>query len=548
MKDLNEFEKLIQTLKQIEQIEPPSNFEYRVMREVEKIESPVGLRERIYQLLIRNPQGVYPEARGAIRHLVTTRYAPAWAISAAIHLIIFAALALVLIQPTQRQIIENYQIKFMPADSKERVFDPTESGLPSLTNQKIPPSKITDSDTVGQGTEVLPPEVTEPITDQPPEKVVEPVFPPSIWKNKLPPLVNLDSIAEKRFVEHISSGRQAYKRPELLAKYGGDASTERAVSQGLKWLEHSQESDGSWNPEKYGGVKDYTVGLTALSLLTYLNDGSNSKSGSHQKVIAAGIKYLLANQQANGLFGPSYLGGKPINYMYNHGIAALSVLENYCATQDKEDESSVRKAVYFILASQNPEGGWGYQSHNGVNDTSVTVWQITALRVARALEIKGVAESIKKASHWLASVTNEAGQVGYRKINNYPNGHNALTAAGMFAQLFIGWDKEDALIEKQAKLLTNTLPKMHPTGEELDNDFYYWYFGTLAMKEVGGESWKTWNKHLKETLVKAQIPNSKVGGSWEPVDRWSTHGGRLYTTSMAILTLQVYYRYPTTEG
>jgi len=114
----------------------------------------------------------------------------------------------------------------------------------------------------------------------------------------------------------------------------------------------------------------------------------------------------------------------------------------------------------------------------------------------------------------------------------------------MFVQLFVGQDRQDALIQKQAKILAKHLPETPPTTKEADNDFYYWHFGTLAMVQSGGEVWQTWNKYLKETLVKAQTTNTTPEtGSWAPVDRWNFYGGKLYTTSMAILTLQSYYRY-----
>ncbi len=32
-------------------------------------------------------------------------------------------------------------------------------------------------------------------------------------------------------------------------------------------------------------------------------------------------------------------------------------------------------------------------------------------------------------------------------------------------------------------------------------------------------------------------------GSWDPTGRWSPQGGRVYSTALAVLTLEVYYRY-----
>ena len=32
-------------------------------------------------------------------------------------------------------------------------------------------------------------------------------------------------------------------------------------------------------------------------------------------------------------------------------------------------------------------------------------------------------------------------------------------------------------------------------------------------------------------------------GSWDPNSKWGRQGGRIYSTALAILTLEVYYRY-----
>jgi hypothetical protein len=67
------------------------------------------------------------------------------------------------------------------------------------------------------------------------------------------------------------------------------------------------------------------------------------------------------------------------------------------------------------------------------------------------------------------------------------------------------------------------------------------------------KDWKRWNVRVRDGLVAMQVAgNSCARGSWDPnspqPDAWartdSRHGaGRLYLTSLSILTLEVYYRY-----
>jgi hypothetical protein len=76
-----------------------------------------------------------------------------------------------------------------------------------------------------------------------------------------------------------------------------------------------------------------------------------------------------------------------------------------------------------------------------------------------------------------------------------------------------------------------------------ETNFYYWYYGTLAMYQRGGADWKTWNEVLRELLVGTQVKFGAVAGSWEPRDPWGGYGGRLYSTALATLCLEVPYRF-----
>ena len=75
-------------------------------------------------------------------------------------------------------------------------------------------------------------------------------------------------------------------------------------------------------------------------------------------------------------------------------------------------------------------------------------------------------------------------------------------------------------------------------------DFYYWYYGTLAMFQMGGDYWRAWNKKLKSALVDHQRGDGHEHGSWDPRGAWGFAGGRVYATAINVLSLQIYYRYP----
>jgi hypothetical protein len=80
---------------------------------------------------------------------------------------------------------------------------------------------------------------------------------------------------------------------------------------------------------------------------------------------------------------------------------------------------------------------------------------------------------------------------------------------------------------------------------------YYWYWGTLAMFQVGGEVWGKWNEALKEAVVEHQhlAGSGARAGSWDPVGPWGVQdGGRVYSTALMTLCLEIYYRYDRVHG
>jgi len=74
-------------------------------------------------------------------------------------------------------------------------------------------------------------------------------------------------------------------------------------------------------------------------------------------------------------------------------------------------------------------------------------------------------------------------------------------------------------------------------------DFYYWYYATLAMFQMGGDYWRQWNKHMKAALVNHQRQSGDEAGSWDPIGAWGFAGGRVYATAINTLSLEIYYRY-----
>ena len=110
-------------------------------------------------------------------------------------------------------------------------------------------------------------------------------------------------------------------------------------------------------------------------------------------------------------------------------------------------------------------------------------------------------------------------------------------------------------MRKGADHLLNNLPEMGSPGHRppvatLGNplrDTYYWYYATQVMFHMKGEHWEQWNERLHPLLVDTQLSTGPMAGSWDPrapvPDRWGPHAGRVYVTTMNLLSLEVYYRH-----
>jgi hypothetical protein len=55
--------------------------------------------------------------------------------------------------------------------------------------------------------------------------------------------------------------------------------------------------------------------------------------------------------------------------------------------------------------------------------------------------------------------------------------------------------------------------------------------------------WEPWNKALKKAVLDSQRHDGDEKGSWDPKDAWGFPGGRVYSTALMVLCLEVYYRY-----
>ena len=345
--------------------------------------------------------------------------------------------------------------------------------------------------------------------------------------------------------------RRIEQRRAIALKNGGSEASERAVELSLRWMADQQEADGRWSSARHaGGIakKDpqgqdrldggvyADSGVTGLVVLSFLGAGYTHEEGQYSSNVKRAIDWLVMQQQTNG-----YLGGKATRYdmMYCHAIAGFALAEAYGMQSDPNDfpalREAVRGSVRLIAAMQNDDGGWRY-GKGGESDMSMFGWQLMALKSAVNAGITVPEETRRGMTKFLQarSLGSRGGLAGY-KLSERPT--PAMTAEALFCRQMFNVRQSDAASQEAVTYLRQNLPRLAVYDE------YYWYYGTLAMFQYDGEPWEDWNSSLRDMLIGLQRTSGPNAGSWDPKGKWSGIGGRLYSTALSTMSLEVYYRF-----
>ncbi len=345
--------------------------------------------------------------------------------------------------------------------------------------------------------------------------------------------------------------RTTPNREAIIEELGGSPETERAVRQALAWLALHQSDDGRWDLDAFmenykekgkradggGQRKNQDIGVTGLAALAYLGAGhthlpakDTGRTTEFAPVVRKAIEWIVKGQKENG---DLRRGGQ----MYGHAMATMVLAEAYTMTGDESLVHPIRKAVDFIMHAQRPNSGWRYEPQSD-SDTSVVGWQIMALKSAEVAGFEVPPKVYRGAANWLDKV--RKGKRG--GLYEYQPGRKpspAMTAEGFFVEQYLDFNPGSARSAESIMYVMEHLP--HARGGKAN--YYYWYYATLALHQIGGDAWEEWNQHIQKTLVDAQRTDGPHKGSWDPRSEWGKHGGRVYTTAVAALTLEVYYRY-----
>ena len=346
--------------------------------------------------------------------------------------------------------------------------------------------------------------------------------------------------------------RSLARRAATARQFGGTNESEQAVELSLRWLAAHQHPDGHWDASEFGSGKvkidedgvdrrnagiEADSGVTALCVLAFLGAGYTHEEGKYASEVGKALEWLVGRQAADG-----GLSGNATRYarMYCHAMATYALAEAYGMQSDVTTDTRLRrpllKAVEFIINEQNPEdGGWRYVKGQP-GDMSMFGWQLMALKSA---EIAGMRIPSEVRTRMYAFLR-DRGLGTYGGIASYRDGDPdspTMTAEALFCRQMLGFRHQSRASQEAVAYMLKNRPRLG------NPNLYYWYYGTLSMYQYGGDAWKQWNELVREHLVSQQKRTGNLAGTWDPNGPWGPYGGRLYSTAIATLTLEVYYRF-----
>ncbi|TWT50202.1 hypothetical protein Pla22_29430 [Rubripirellula amarantea] len=434
--------------------------------------------------------------------------------------------------------------RFVPPDPNLGSLDSASRQTSDLANGQRPDAIATDS-IVPDFTPALPRKVS---------RLLDPAA--TIDRESTAALVSNTDLPSKlpevfKLVPLVTSveSRTKENKAILLERFGGSKQSEEAVQRALIWLVNHQAVDGGWTFDHQqvcngkcdgsGHMAGSRNGATGLALLPFLGAGETHFQGNYTDVVQRGIDYLLAHQERvpNSMTAGSWheSGGT----MYSHCLASLAICEAYAMTGDSRLRLPAQASLDYLVLAQDPyRGGWRY-SPRQAGDTSVVGWAAMALKSGQMADLVVPEKTLVGIDRFLDSVSTHYGSnYGYTGPSAGHHGGRATSAIGLLCRMYRGAPPTHAaLINGSAKLAAPG-----PGGDNL----YCIYYASQVLRHLGGPQWDQWNRAMRDPLISLQVPLGHAAGSWPPKaiqGIGSMAGGRLYSTCMATMTLEVYYRH-----
>ncbi len=472
---------------------------------------------------------------------------PSWLISTFVHVAVILILAAWNIEPIKNEL----RMMLVSSESTNDADQLEEFSIDQSISAEL---ASTESDETPSSSPTMDPTLTDTVVDVSYSDVVAAKMPAvsiSSMTQSLIPKNGIAAQANAALRAGLSSRSKETKR-DLLSKFGGSSDTEKAVSLALKWLSlHQDPQSGGWTLahslvcrgqcDHPGERRGSLNAATGLALMCYLGAGQTHLEGEYKETVFKGLSFLISNMKFQKGGGQWYVGSgfKGFDDMYAHGIASIAMCEAYGMTKDPQLRDAAQAGINFLSYAQSPStGGWHY-APQGEGDTSVVGWQMMALKSASMSGFNVDLDVVRKANFFLDQMAFDNGASYHYSFDSKAKQakyNPSTTACAVLCRMYSGMPKDHPSIKAAVAKFSAAGPSKTST--------YYNYYATQVLKQVGGKEWESWNVRMRDQLLSTQTTTGHAAGSWFWDDGHSTDsGGRFYTTCMATMILEVYYRY-----
>ena len=168
-----------------------------------------------------------------------------------------------------------------------------------------------------------------------------------------------------------------------------------AISRGVEWLLGMQSGDGGWGAFDADNTRDLirelpfcdfgaVIDPPSADVTAHVVEMLGGEDLEREERARRGLRWLMKAQLADG----SWFGRWGANYVYGTGAAVPAAVAAGVSPRDP----SIRRAVGWLAAHQNGDGGWGEDlrsyddpagwSGRGESTASQTAWALLALLAA----------------------------------------------------------------------------------------------------------------------------------------------------------------------
>jgi len=325
-----------------------------------------------------------------------------------------------------------------------------------------------------------------------------------------------------------------------VAAFSADR-TDKSLALASRWLVSRQDPATGAIQE----ARSNQTAMTSLAVLALASMGHQPSDPSPEgQAMKKAIAFVLKpdRQTSEGYFGND--GSR----MYGHGITTLMLSEmlgmGADTGQDEQIRAACKSGIDLILRAQKvpkrdqSRGGWRYTPNASDSDLSVTVWQTMALRAAKNAGLDVPKEAIDEAVKYIKLLyepeRNLRGVITPGGFGYSSKGHTtSTTAEGLLAMQVCGeYESEEVRGAADRLLATGIQP-----GERWF--LYTTYYYAQGMYQRGGKHAETGTRVITELL----LPLQSSEGWWNSPDSQERGAGKIYSTSLAVLSLAVKNHY-----